>query len=235
MDQSEQLVEQWLRSIGYEDIVYEPDGNMPPDLLVDGTIAIEVRRLNQNVVSPSGEAEGLEEVFIPTLQRIANYLSTLGSSGDGESWYVCIDISRPPDTWKELKPKLDEALISFMNFCDRAETSLRITKHLTVDLLRAGRPYPSFFLMGAASDGDSGGFVLHEVYKNLNRCIQEKGDKIAKFRSKYPVWWLALPDHIGYGLDAQDRRQFADLPAITHGWEKIVLINPLNPKHAFEI
>ncbi len=48
MDTSESLVRDFLLYRGYADIVYEPDGNVPPDFLIDGRIAVEVRRLNQN-------------------------------------------------------------------------------------------------------------------------------------------------------------------------------------------
>jgi len=44
--------------------VYEPDGNTPPDFLVNGTIAVEVRRLNQNEIIESGH-RGLEVTTFP--------------------------------------------------------------------------------------------------------------------------------------------------------------------------
>ena len=48
MKQEEKWVEEYLTHRGFRDIVYEPDGNVPPDFLIDGKIAIEVRRLNQH-------------------------------------------------------------------------------------------------------------------------------------------------------------------------------------------
>jgi len=51
MDSSETLAKEYLRFLGYTDIIYEPDGNIPPDFLVNGRIAVEVRRLNQNLLS----------------------------------------------------------------------------------------------------------------------------------------------------------------------------------------
>ncbi len=80
MDNSERLVEHYLRSLGYLDIVYEPDGNVPPDFLVNRHIAVEVRRLNQNVRSVTGDLEGIEEVFVPLWQAMKRYLPTLGPS-----------------------------------------------------------------------------------------------------------------------------------------------------------
>lgn len=41
----------FLESIGFpvDDIIYEPDGNIPPDFLVKPSLAIEVRRLNKHI------------------------------------------------------------------------------------------------------------------------------------------------------------------------------------------
>jgi len=64
MDDSEIVVRQHLEHLGFKSIIYEPDGNIPPDFLVEGRIAVEVRRLNQNYVSGSGQLEGLETTRI---------------------------------------------------------------------------------------------------------------------------------------------------------------------------
>ncbi len=42
----EKIAYKYLQSLGYTNIQYEPDSNMPPDFLINDTIAIEVRRLN---------------------------------------------------------------------------------------------------------------------------------------------------------------------------------------------
>jgi len=47
-DPSETQARRYLEHLGCKDIVYEPDGNVPPDFVVDGRIGVEVRRLNQN-------------------------------------------------------------------------------------------------------------------------------------------------------------------------------------------
>jgi hypothetical protein len=60
MDESETLALKYLQSQGFINIKFEPDGNRPPDFLVDDTIAVEVRRLNQNFEYTFGK-RGLEE------------------------------------------------------------------------------------------------------------------------------------------------------------------------------
>jgi len=64
MNDSEKSVYEYLVGQGFGTVVYEPDGKVPPDFLVDGRIAVEVRRLNQNEKTATG-SRGLEEVSKP--------------------------------------------------------------------------------------------------------------------------------------------------------------------------
>ena len=50
MRQSERIVADFLVRRGYADVRYEPDGNVPPDFLVDDRIAVEAGVLNQHHV-----------------------------------------------------------------------------------------------------------------------------------------------------------------------------------------
>lgn len=235
VDTSEALVERYLRSLGFLDVVYEPDGNVPPDFLVEGRIAVEVRRLNQNVRREDGRPEGLEEAFIPFWQKMYRYLPTVAPSVDGESWYVSLDMRRPLESWKHLEPRLRRALLDFMRSPRERQGKVAVSEHLRVSFSRAGRAYDGFFALGAGTDRESGGWVLSEVHRNLQICSTEKEHKIAPYRAKYLDWWLILPDHIGYAMSASDHQHFRSLPPITHTWSRLVLINPHNSNHAFEV
>lgn len=235
MDSSERIVNHYLRSKGYSDIVYEPDGNVPPDFLVNGRIAIEVRRLNQNVISVDGSVEGIEESFVPIWQALKRYLPTLGPAVCGESWFVSIDMRRPIESWRELKPMVRLALLQFMHSSVREPTTIKITRNLKLNLMPTETEFSSFFLLGAAIDFDAGGFVVAEVLRNLALCISQKEQKVALYRHKYPEWWLILPDYIGGSLDSEDQRQFRSVPRPAHSWDKVILLNPSNPTDEFEI
>lgn len=83
----EKRAEEFLAHTGYHNIVYEPDGNVTPDFLVDGRIAVEVRRLNQNIVS-SDRSQGLETDLI-SLSRIVKSLAlSFGPPIQGVSWFL---------------------------------------------------------------------------------------------------------------------------------------------------
>jgi len=107
MKQEEKIVKQYLLSQGYDEsqIDYEPDGNIPPDFVVDGRLAIEVRRLNQQYVAKDG-LKGLEEDRIPINRRIEKTLADQGLSDDDHYWFVSWWIRRPKET--DIKVKIVE-------------------------------------------------------------------------------------------------------------------------------
>jgi hypothetical protein len=78
MKPEEKLAAAYLRHLGYVDVVHEPDGNVTPDFLVDGRIAVEVRRLNQNFHSKRGY-EGLEiaEMSLKKINKIGSGITDL--------------------------------------------------------------------------------------------------------------------------------------------------------------
>ena len=49
MKREEKIANDYFISVGFNKILYEPDGNIPPDFLLNDSIAVEVRRLNQHL------------------------------------------------------------------------------------------------------------------------------------------------------------------------------------------
>lgn len=234
-DQSERLAEQYLRARGYSDVVYEPDGNVPPDFLVDGRIAVEVRRLNQFHESPQGSKEPLEQVSEPVINWIDKCLESFGPSVNGESWFVHVSFSRPLGDWRVVRNELRGTLNEFKNSSTRRPGKSCVLPHLELEFKKACNQHPFFFLLGGLSDYDSGGFTLFETYRSLEVIIPEKESKIAPYRSGYPEWWLVLINHIGYWLNEDDAHQLRESPPVTHSLDKVVLVNPLNTSDGIEI
>jgi hypothetical protein len=235
MDHSEKLAHEHLRHLGFRDITYEPDGNVPPDFLVDKRIAVEVRQLNQNQITDSGYS-GLEEAAIPLFMKFKNFLNSFGPVDTGESWFVHYRFRRPLPPWNQLQATVRQRLTVFRdNQRPQHRVKIFISEDFELDLIPATNAQPTFFVSGGYSDSDSGGWVFGETQKNLRICIDEKTRKITRVRSKYQEWWLILIDFIGYGVDDCDRKLYREHLAIDHNWNKIILINPLNPRSAFEL
>lgn len=235
MDATETLVKDHLVHRGHVNIVYEPDGNIPPDFLVDSRVAVEVRRLNQNHFD-GNYIQGLEEVAIPLWKRIQRLLDSMGPPTNEESWFVHFNFSRPVESWKSLEPKLRGALSAFL--ASPGNTPRLVSKGLGFELevfCRASKLHPTAFVMAGCSDRESGGWLLSEMEKNIRDCAREKAQKIAKFKPRYSEWWLALVDYIGFSLGDLDRELFRAQVSIEHSWDKIILIDPRDFRRWFEL
>ena len=227
MDQSEAIVEQLLKQMGFQSVVYEPDGNVPPDFVLDGRIAVEVRRLNQNHDAGAGK-RGLEEVAIPLWQKIEKLAHSFGRA-DTESWFLIFRFSRPLKAWNVLEPQLRAALGAFTAQSTRESGRVFDGSNFSLDVARASKPLEHYFRMGGSSDRQSGGFIVAEMLENVAHCAAEKLKKIANVRGKYPEWWLVLTDHIGLGLDEYDKQQFLAHAERPVGWDKIIVVSPSDP------
>src|SRR5688500_2818833 len=94
MNASETQVKRFLERNGYVDVVYEPDGNVPPELSMNGATPIEVRKRNQHNEWPS-KPRGLAETAIPFESTMRRVLRSLGPPRFGVSWFVSYAFSRP--------------------------------------------------------------------------------------------------------------------------------------------
>ena len=121
------------------------------------------------------------------------------------------------------------------NGTNHQRTRLDIGDRFELALFRAGKLYSTFFVLGGCSDNDSGGWVLPEMARNLHICVSEKTRKVSRVRANYPEWWLLLVDHIGDGLSDLDREQFRQQLQMVRDWDKIIIVDPLDPKRAFQV
>jgi hypothetical protein len=237
MDESESLVRDHLLHLGFDRIVYEPDGSNPPDFLIDDRIAVEVRRLNQNEVIESGRLRGLEEDHISTVIRLRRLLLSLGPAKSGGSWFVEFKLRRPIPRWSQIEPELRSQLETFRDDESRQKVSyIKIADGLKINIFqKASDPHPTCFVHGITCDSDVGGFPFVETQKNLRLCIEEKTRKIARVRHKYPEWWLVFVDRINFGMDASDQKLFREQLGIDHNFDKVILLSPLDTRRAFEV
>lgn len=232
MDSSERLAERYLRSLKLGRVLYEPQPNAPPDFLVDGRIAVEVRRLNQNHVH-GDSYQGLEQGAAAVVRWAQTKLPDYGPALNGEGWWVFFHFRRPMD-WRSIKRGLPKAFRAFQARPSPAGVTLMITPTFELEIAPASILVAHQFMFGGYSDRDAGGFVVAEIIRNLKLCIAEKTAKIAPGRGRYPEWWLVLPDHIGPDLDINERQLVRD--HVERGeWDRIVLLHPRDPASALVI
>jgi hypothetical protein len=234
MDATEKLVEAHFVHRGFIDVRYEPDGNVPPDFLVENRIAVEARRLSQIHIG-DGTTQSLEEAAIPLFKNIAGLAAESGPPTDGRTWFLHPEFTRPVGRWRPLKRKLRRAMQAFSPDSRSGWTILYSQPGFTLEAFPASTARSRRFLMAGYGDLESGGWMIAELEKSIRHCVSEKWDKVARFRCKYPEWWLALVDHIGYTFDDFDRAVFREQLSIKHDWDRIVLVDPLNPARWFNI
>jgi hypothetical protein len=238
MDATERRVYEYLLHCGFSGVVYEPDGNVPPDFSVEGRIAIEARRLNQHE-DAGGVVRGLEETAIPFGQTVRQVLKTFGPPRDGASWFVGYSFQRPVPDRRVTMRLLRSALEQFAEHPQSTpQHSVELTHNFTLDFRPASKPHAQMFVLGGSGDHDSGGFVVSELMRNLSICVAGKSRRIAKCRSRYPEWWLVLVDHIAYGsLESEDVELLRGERTAWLGeiWQRIVLVSPLDPKRSIEL
>ncbi|MFO7881941.1 MAG: hypothetical protein R6U52_05345 [Kosmotogaceae bacterium] len=126
---------------------------------------------------------------------------------------------------KSLMANIRKVLKEHLNNLDKKK-KYNIDDKIEIDLFPSSKRFSSLYVLGFLSDRDSGGFIVSEIYNNLDIIIQEKQDKIAPFLSKYKEWWLIVIDRVSFGLTEYDFNQLRDLPRIESLFNKTVIISP---------
>ena len=235
MDATESHARKYLEHLRVRDIVYDPDGNVPPDFLVDGRIAVEVRRLDQHERN-TGTARGREETETPLLRGMQDAVASFGPPGtDGASWAVWYRYRRPVPPWNTLGPLVMEWLTAFRDGQRPRRADASFGNDFSLTLARASASHKQVFWIGGHTDLDAGGMMLRLMRENIQICIEEKARKVTSARGNYPEWWLILVDRVGFGLDSFDREQFRASVSLIHDWDKVIILAAHDHTSAFEV
>ncbi|MGB3225879.1 MAG: hypothetical protein WBB23_24030 [Desulforhopalus sp.] len=234
MDRTETLAKKYLDTLGFDSIVYEPDGNIPPDFLANNKVAIEVTRLNQHI-NHNGIHRGLQETGQPLWDSLEKLLKEFNTFYNGKSYFVLLHYRRPIQKLKTLRPQFRKVLEKFLKNPVTGGPEYNVTETISLQFLETSIQDKNTFIMGGASDLNSGGFVISELERNIRICLDKKTNLIKRHRAKYPEWWLILADTIGYGLSEYNRKEFRKVVSIENNWDKVILIDPTNPVKAYII
>ena len=227
MNREEKTAEVYLKSLGFKNVVFEPDGNIPPDFSIDGRIAVEVRRLNQNFFTKD-EAQGLEEARIPLFRLLQSSLSEFDSHYKGDSYWVSIRLHRPIEEGNINKKAISRVLTSFLSKPFPLPCNVKVTESICFHICSSQPVEGRVFRFAGGTDRESGGFVLAEFKKNFDHCIKEKTEKIKDYYTKYPLWWLVLVDRIAYDFDQSEKEQIKSMANIGPPWNKVIVLDSLN-------
>lgn len=230
MNPAEAHVRDHLATRGYSELVYEPDGNVPPDFLIDHSIAVEVRRLNQR---DRDGRRGLEETRIPLVMRLSNLIRGTSSVSSGTKW-LGIEIHRPLPKWTNVEP----VVLAFLRDIDAGlcpPGAIVAVGNLQLGFQFSTPSQSGSFKPATLLDRDWGGLVIANLLTNLELCVQEKSRQTAAYRARYKRWWLALVDFIGHSLNEDEREQLRERFTLQHDWQKIIVINPSDPSDYIDL
>jgi hypothetical protein len=220
MKDTEQQALLYLQHLGYTDIQYEPIANKTPDFLINGRIAVEVRRLNINI-----RGKGIEEYECPFIDSFSKILANQEGYPRSETWFIDVTILGEFPEFSDVRQNYVNALRRFALSSNRTNSIIYSGTDAILEARRASIVEPSFYVLGGYDP--SCGWVLADMERNIEHCARDKAGKINDVRSRYTIWWLALVDHISRATCDVDELRSA--VQNLHGWDRILIISPLVP------
>jgi len=193
MNSDEIIAQKYLSTFGK--LIFEPDGNIPPDFAFESKVGVEVRRLNQNYREGS-TVQGLESGSISIQESLQSELDKFGLNEKGEGYILSLGYQRPMTNMKKIKKKARDAIESFEQNPQSLPVTLNLSETVEFKIEAKTDKTSKKYTIGVVSDWDSGGYVNQMYIDELNHCIDEKSVKVESYLEEYSQWWLVLVDHL---------------------------------------
>jgi hypothetical protein len=232
VDRAEARAFDWLTGrFPNADLVHEPDGNIAPDFLLDGRIAIEVRRLGEH--APGLNPTPLIQTGIPFQRRLRSIAATVPRHED-RTLLMWVGYSRPLPSVRELEAGVGPFLERLAVVPEPAGMSRLVTPTVELKCLDVRRSASRQFTF-AWIDHNGWGTPIDVLRRNLGLCILDKLNKTAWVRNRYPVWWLLLVNELPFGADECERLDDHEWSALAAGWDDVIVIDWTDDYPAFEL
>jgi hypothetical protein len=226
MNREEQITFEHLKKLYGEDVIPVPKHEDPPDILVNSTIAVEVRRLNQHFFE-SGESEGLENLSFPLESAFKEVLNLFDNLYAGQSYWVFIEYKRPFNFgFRKVKKEMELALQKFLDLrVSNFPHEISVNSEISFTLHESTISNGNLFRFAGSGDFDAGGGVIEVYAENIRHCIREKSYKISRVPKKYCAWWLYLVDCMGFGLSQKEISEVVKEVENTGSFDKVVVLD----------
>lgn len=188
----EEVSEKYLKSLGFENIKYEPLGTTTfPDFLIDENIGVEVRRLNRNHIDDTKiEADNLTSKYKKEISKILDSIKP-----DGTTFYIDFYIESNNGIIDE--NRLFDGLKEYLQACDTTIGEHKINDYLNISLIQGSPDTKRKFKFNATHVPF---FWIEEQYiKDIQYCIDDKQSKKEKQQEKlsnFKEFWLVLIDFL---------------------------------------
>ena len=105
-----------------------------------------------------------------------------------------------------------------------------VSDNLTIAIIPSDERFDYPYVFGSSSDFDRAGFVLSDIINSLNIIVPEKQRIVEPHLHEFKKWWLILVDYIGYDLGQIEMENLRKGFRLTHPFERIYLISPIDEK-----
>ena len=233
MKREEQIALDYLHIIS-RDVVYEPDGKIPPDFKLNHIIAVEVRRLNKNIFGRKFP-KGLEQDQHSLVDGLSAIIREFDSPIPADNYRIKLRISRPTPKINKLKSVAKKELGSFLKNKPEMPFEIKLSDNVSIILSKDNRKSPKVFHIAVISDQGHCGWTAPDYVENINFCISEKTIRIQKYKFKYPEWWLVLVDFLAGGIGEPERTFVIQHINKGSDWKKIIIIHPETKQEILKI
>jgi len=234
VNQEEKIAERFLIDQGYKSIEFEPLGNSkPPDFLINGDIAIEVRRLNKHV-NTTDKIEPIENLEFEFVPKFKNLLRELEQPDLPYSIGVTLQYRRPLKMSKQLLTELKKS-ITVTSQSKRFGVDVKFNDQITYILFKANGRSDQTYKLIIESDLDKGGIIQDARYDALKISIPEKIEKLKNIRNLYSEFWLILIDDIFSRVDESTKWDLQRYPKIESDFSRIIMISKSDPSQWVDI
>ncbi|MBY0475899.1 MAG: hypothetical protein K2Q13_12750 [Nitrosomonas sp.] len=223
MNRDESVAKNYLEKY-YDNVKFEPDGNIPPDFLIENSIGVEVRRLNQQHYYANGETEGLEETAIPLCNKVKKVLSNYDAEAGGNNFWVGLCYERDKGKLDVSEKKIKEAIDAFHSQNEAIPYKYKIGENVLLEFIAKGSVTTHRYELGSEIDLDSGGWIANVCSDAIRHCIEEKEIKIMPYIARYDRWWLLLVDHMSY-TKSEDQVDIVKCITKPSCFERIIIVN----------
>lgn len=163
----------FLKTLDFvNELEYEPDGNVPPDFLINIEIAVEVTRLNY--VSGGKYLEDDRHSILEIIERVLNEFQNVSFKN---SAFLSLCLKRPLlNKTKKYKKIIRKILKEHIYKIELQETYI-VDDFLEISIIPVQEKFARPYELGTISDLDAAGFLIAKVFESFKFKLQKKYQK----------------------------------------------------------
>ena len=221
-NKDERRAKQYLQTLNYLKVEYEPLGNVTPDFLINNKTAVEVRRLNRNFIN-SKKKLNIENIEISVIKKIKKLLENFKQTPHSNSSYISLTLSKPIDNEKKINliRRVKKILKKHTSHISK-NRSYKIGDSIKITFTPTDKKSNIYVYSGCNNDFF---WIIHELQKTIQSAIDEKSKKIEKNFKLYNEWWLILVDSIVHGLDSKDFKKLQNIQLNKQNFSKVIILS----------